>query len=489
MTIPFLESIPEFALAANASGSLKRVIFYTFHNAWYDDHVFPASTNYLIGPEGVRYIPLNSLTGDISKLFTAAKYGALKSKMNIMRGFDVTSASEGGGGHRSLYTLCASDERSMSAVKDSIDTVIGNSSAFYPNVPFRRYMNAITVNDGRDAYNHAFQNGSLRSQLGGPKAIFTDFFSEALPTLGGSTTVTTTPEDTNLSRRLAMNAIVNKISGLSQSSKLSAVDKQKLTQHADLINKLLPSLAAPASSTSTTPVGSSCTKPTLAAGINESKLATSGVSNRLKVMMDLVFMAMNCQLTNVFTLQPYHCSDDGSLQTDGNGESDVYHQLAGHHYDPPKYLPAKNFILDHLLYLINKMEGTRESNGLTMLDNSLIVVISNDGCSNHSSWDIPVITFGSLGGSIKTGNYINYQRPETPSNRGGLDLVPAPDASGNYSHIYNFNYGRPLGTLYNTILNALKISHSGFGEYANPGGMYAPWTTIASRQASLPILT
>ncbi len=198
LTIPFLESLPLMANASTASGSLKRIIFYTFHNAWYPDLVFPQSTGYTVGAGGVRYIPLNQFTGDVSSIFTAAKYGAIKSKMNVMRGFDVISQAVGGGGHRSLYALAASDERSGGAMKDSIDTVISNSAQFYASNPFRRFLNVLPVTDISGAYNYSFQGGKERSQIRGPKSLFTEYFTEALPGSGGATTA----EDTYAAQAL-----------------------------------------------------------------------------------------------------------------------------------------------------------------------------------------------------------------------------------------------------------------------------------------------
>jgi Protein of unknown function (DUF1552) len=482
LTIPFLGSMPLMANAASASGSLKRVIFYTFHNAWYQDQVFPRSTNYTVGAGGVRHIPLNQISGDISPLFTAAKYGAIKSKMNVMRGFDVISQALGGGGHQQRYALAASDDRSGGAVKDSIDTVISNSNNFYPAAPFRKFLNVVPVSDINGKYNFSFQGGTERSQIMGPRSLFTEYFSESLPGGGGATT----PTDQNAARRLAMNATMNRLSALSQSTQLSSADRVKMQEHSDLVRKMLTTLAPPAATSGTL---SSCSKPVAPAGINESYTARTGITQRMRTLMDEIYMILSCQLTNVVSIQPCNGDDSGTLFTNGDNISDVYHQMAGHHHDIPRYLPAKTWIMDQILYLANLMNSRTESNGLTMLDNSLIVVVSNDGCSVHSSEDIPVITFGSLGGLIKTGNYINYQRPETRQSTGELDLINAPDASGNYYYRYNYNLGRPLGQLYTTLLNVLGIPHSGFGEYHDPAGNYAAFTSAAGKQASLPILT
>ena len=315
--------------------------------------------------------------------------------------------------------------------------------------------------------------------------MFTEFFSEALPPIGTPPPVT--PEDTNQSRRLAMSGVMTKILNLSKSNKLSAQDKLKLSEHAELINKILPNLAVPTAPPVTGGLVS-CSKPITPSGLNEKANATTNITQRMQILMDEVYMALSCQLTNIVTLQPYNAEPDGVMVTDGGEQNDIYHQLAGHQYDPPRYLPAKTWIMDQILYLANKMDSVVESNGLTMLDNSLIVVLSNDGMSLHSNWDWPVITFGSLGGLIKTGNYVNFQRPNAPQFTGSLDLIGGNDITG-YRHEYLYNLGRPLGSLYTTILNCLGISHSGFGEYVDPDGNYSAFTTAAAKQSKLPVIT
>lgn len=143
----------------------------------------------------------------------------------------------------------------------------------------------------------------------------------------------------------------------------------------------------------------------------------------------------------------------------------------------PKIKQHKGWVLDQLIYLLNLMDATKESNGLSMLDNSLVVLISNGACSIHSYQDIPVITFGSLGGALKTGNYINYQRTTAPQLIGGHDGGPA----------YKYNLGRPLASFYTTLLNALKISHTGFGNYVNAETNYSEFITAQAKQANLPV--
>lgn len=482
LTFPLLESFPYQAMAQNVSGSLNKILFFNLSNAWYEGVIFPnKSLAYQTGPEGVRYIPLNSITGDISTMFTAAKYGALKSKMNLLRGFDL--AEDGLGGHYTLYALGTGSERSSAPVKDTIDTVISNSSQFYPTIPYKRILNGLACKgDNGYRYNYSYQNGNQRSYLGGPSAIFTEFFSGNLPSGGG----TTAPPDTNLSRRLAMTSLITKTENLSKNNKLAAADKLKLSQYAAQLNQILPTLMAPTSSGGA--VSTSCSKPTLSSSINEDYYSSSGNQLRLRTCLDLIYMAFNCQLTNMATFHPVVAYDTG-LWHMGDGSNDEYHQMAGHHYEPERYMTYKGWVFDQLLYLLNKMDATTESNGRSMLDNSLVVVISNDGLGVHSSQDIPVITFGTLGGKIKAGNYINYQVTTNPLiNGNSLNYVPAPNAQGEYYYPYSYRLGRPLSSFYTTLLNVLGIPHSGFGNYTGFGSSYSSFISAAGKQANLPIL-
>lgn len=473
LTIPFLESMfPNIAEAANASGSLKRIIFYNYHQSWLDKMMYPQVSSYMTGAESVRYVPLSSISGDLSKIFTASKYGNIKSKMNIMRGFDILTGESGDsvtGGHNQTYGLSCTGTKSNDVSNiTSIDMLIANSSSFYSSTPFKKNVNVVPTNyDGREYYSFSFENNVVRTPIGGPTSLFKELFlNQTLPSTGGTTT--TTPTDTNMSRRLAMNNIMGKLTSLASSSKLSASDQQKLKQHADYINKILPGLAAPSGGGSTTTI-TGCSAPTNPSGkYNESESATSGGTARIQNMMDQVYMALNCQLTNVVVMQPFSGSDSSLMATEGGHPYDTFHQIVGHFDDngspEAQYVSLKSWIFDQLLYLVNKMEATKESNGLSMLDNSLVVVVGNDGSSTHSKDDMGMITFGSLGGLVKTGNYINYKNASS-------------------------GVGRPLNSVYTTLLNLLKISHSGFGSYADSSGKYSAYTSASAKQSNLPVFT
>ncbi len=507
MSMPFIEGLPELAMAANATGSQKRILFFCLSNAWYPDVVFPSSTNYSVGPEGVRYIPLNSIAGDISQLFTSAKYGALKSKMNIMRGFDLLGGALGG--HDLMYALGACKEGGVT--ENTIDTIISNSSQFYPTPPAeQRHRNMCVspvVGEHVDnKYNYSFVNGDYRGYLQGPTQIFQEFFTGTLPTAGvlsasgfsaTSSFSAMSISDPNISRRVALTNAMKKVASMATSTKFTAQDRDQLIRHQEILSNMLPGLAAPtprptpvptptpAPVPAPVPVGTACMRPAKPSGINENMSSQSGNQARLRNVLSQIYMAFNCQITNMAVIHPIVAADMGVAFMGDAGVAVAdgeYHQLAGHRHDVPKYLAQKGWLFDQLLYLLNMMEATKESNGLSMLDNSLVVVVSNDACSIHSYEDIPIITFGSLGGTMKTGSYINYQRLDAPASTGGFDQT------NGVSFSYKYNLGRPFGSFYTTLLNILKIPHTGFGSYTDPQGVYSQFTSAAGKQASLPLL-
>ena len=59
--------------------------------------------------------------------------------------------------------------------------------------------------------------------------------------------------------------------------------------------------------------------------------------------------------------------------------------------------------------LAAKLEAVPEGEG-TMLDNTLIVMLSESGGAHHCHFGtFPFVTLGGLGGALQTGKYIQYK--------------------------------------------------------------------------------
>ena len=72
------------------------------------------------------------------------------------------------------------------------------------------------------------------------------------------------------------------------------------------------------------------------------------------------------------------------------------------------YERIARFHLSQLAYLAGKLEAMPEGEG-TVLDNSCLMFMSNMfSGSKHDNSKVPIITAGSLGGTLKTGRMLDY---------------------------------------------------------------------------------
>jgi hypothetical protein len=55
-----------------------------------------------------------------------------------------------------------------------------------------------------------------------------------------------------------------------------------------------------------------------------------------------------------------------------------------------------------------------ESDGTTLLDNTLVVWCGQIAAGDHSLDNIPYVLAGAMGGAVKTGRYVRYPRVKTP---------------------------------------------------------------------------
>ena len=96
------------------------------------------------------------------------------------------------------------------------------------------------------------------------------------------------------------------------------------------------------------------------------------------------------------------------------------------------------FHMEQFVYLVEKMEAIRQSDGSTLLDNTLLTYGSGlgDGAT-HQYNDLPIILAGSGGGKLRTGKHLNL-RDKTPlanlwltqANAMGMQLDGFADSTG-----------------------------------------------------------
>jgi len=140
----------------------------------------------------------------------------------------------------------------------------------------------------------------------------------------------------------------------------------------------------------------------------------AGFAEHFKLMTDMVTVAMQADLSRVFT---FLVTREGSSRAYREiGISDGHHPLT-HHMGKPEMLEKVTQInCYHLLQFaawVEKLKSIQEA-GSTLLDNSMIVYGSgiSDG-NRHTHEDLPTLIAGRGGNFLKPGRRIVY-RKETP---------------------------------------------------------------------------
>ena len=194
-------------------------------------------------------------------------------------------------------------------------------------------------------------------------------------------------------------------------------DREKLELHAQAVRDLERRLSIPGAS-----LGGTCRRPPRPVVDATSLVAYPDVG---RLQMDLLVMALACDLTRVATVMWSHAGptpgspwlgfDDGHHSLSHMGESDLRAQA--------KLARLKTWYASQLAYLIAAMKAIPEGDG-TMLDHTVIFWCSELSVGpTHSHRDMPFVLAGSCGGYFKTGRLVDFGRGKTDEGRSHNDLL------------------------------------------------------------------
>jgi hypothetical protein len=239
-----------------------------------------------------------------------------------------------------------------------------------------------------------------------PQAVFTTLFGNLVPADPGKPT--STPY---------VDAVMAGFKRVRDGRAISSDDRQRLQMHMDLFSDLEKNL------TTLPPVtDAQCSSPTSPVSMSGVRLSMSDadIKKVYSAMNDMIVLGFKCQRTRVATV--YSTLIPGF---NGNGGSDFAASLwhwASHQVNQtvvPVEDRAKGegwirdinkWLADNMLYdLVKKMDSITEVNGKTMLDNSLVQYSGASMNEAHTTYDMPVLTFGGAGGALKTGMYCDYR--------------------------------------------------------------------------------
>jgi hypothetical protein len=147
---------------------------------------------------------------------------------------------------------------------------------------------------------------------------------------------------------------------------------------------------------------------------------------KAQVMNDLIVMAFQCDVTRVITYMMDHSRSEtaynwvaqrsypvGAAVVDEGGTCGNYH--ACQHGNPrgAEFASICNWHMANVASLATKLDAIPEGEG-TVLDNSILMYMSDMHHGDHAAWDLPIALFGSGGGTLLQDQYIVLE--ENPTN-------------------------------------------------------------------------
>jgi hypothetical protein len=128
------------------------------------------------------------------------------------------------------------------------------------------------------------------------------------------------------------------------------------------------------------------------------------IRDHMRLMCDIVALGFQTDKTRIATM--LMCADISGLFYPFL-DAKFAHHLASHEEDDA-FMRINKYYVSQYAYLINKLAAMKEGNG-SVLDNSCLVFMSNMWSGkNHDSKKVPLLTAGSLGGTLKTGRVLDY---------------------------------------------------------------------------------
>ncbi|MGC4090069.1 MAG: DUF1552 domain-containing protein [Polyangiaceae bacterium] len=391
VSLPFLESLAPRVSKAQSAEPAKRIIFYFVPNGL-DMATFRPSATGAGYPTPPMLAPLDAFKNDFS----------------VITGLEnPTGKPDDLGDHASgtaSFITCAHAFKSETELSLGIsaDQVAANAIGKLTRLPSLQLGMAggNTAGDCDSGYSCAYARNISWStpttplpKIIDPAKAFDQIFAGLTPGVSDAEAA---------KRRLYDRSVLDSVLGEATSLRggLGRTDQIKLDQYLDGVRELERRIDAGGANTS-----AACSAPTRPA-------ATSDFLTKLKLMNDLMALAIQCDATRVIS---FMFGNALSNQTFPHlGITRGHHDISHHGSDPANIALLAQiglFEVEQLAYLMQKLKSIEEANGTTALTNTTIYWSSDisDG-QRHNHDDIPVILAGYGGGALKPGKHVAYTR-------------------------------------------------------------------------------
>ena len=444
LALPFLESLSTPLAIAQSMAPVKRFVSIIAPNGYHEPVYYPTVAADIKFAENIFYKQLANISGPMSECL-GTTFDPLRAKMNILRGLDIAGAF----GHTPVAAL-ASARRVIGGDSSpidppgncrSLDVVLGLSKTFYPTAPKFKALRA--MEPGATLY--SIDKDAAGNTIQIPYTLWPyDMFQQVF---GGSTPSTPTGVQTlNSKKALIGDLVLNDYKSLLTNPRLSAADRNIASNFVDQLQELNKKIIG-----TPTPAPVTCSTPNIAKQSvgYYSELSESEKETLTKQFVDIMMAAFSCDLTRVGII---------SLGND-NHRHDTSHEDYNNRTNNLHFVDImKKYQNNIVKEFATRMNSVVESNGKTMLDNSLLFWGMEQSAGNaHCAVSMPAITFGGLSGAIKTGYYMDYRQRPSKYYASRSDIFPAFG-----SETYN--------QLMNTFFKGFGLAANEYEQYGDGGG-------------------
>ncbi|MEK6237985.1 MAG: DUF1552 domain-containing protein [Planctomycetales bacterium] len=167
----------------------------------------------------------------------------------------------------------------------------------------------------------------------------------------------------------------------------------------------------------------------------------------IELQADLMILAMHMGITNFCSFMVGPDRWDASLMYEGVFDKPVQHHNMTHNQKGDGYKKLQKIDLFHIeqyAYILSRMKAMKESDGSSLLDNSVITYGAGlgDGAT-HQYFDLPMMVAGKAQGQIKQGRFIQCESGTLNSNLWltlaqlmGLEIDEFADSTGVVSELW-----------------------------------------------------
>jgi hypothetical protein len=391
IALPVLESLIPRSARASDNGFPKRLLYYFVPNGIHMPSWKPTTT-------GAGY--------EITPILKPLE--ALKADFMIISGLDNTPAKPDGAGDHAAGTAgfitCAHALKSSSMFKLGISA---DQIAAKQNGTKTRVASLQLGSDG------GALAGGCDSGYGCPYARAISWSSETTPLpkitnpqtafellfTGFSPQATSADQmKRQIYKKSVLDVATAEAGGLA--AKLGRSDKRKLDEYLTGVREVERQVSAVGGGTCA--VGSGVTPVTM-------PVNTMNLEPFLKTMSDVMVLAMQCDVTRIFTYMVGNAVSGRTYPALGatRGHHDISHH--GNAAANLKLLEAiSTYEITQLGYLLTKMKATPEGDQNLLYNSTLYLSSDISDGNRHNHDDMPIILAGHAGGAFKPGKHVQY---------------------------------------------------------------------------------